>query len=330
MDEAGERHRGQGGVRRLVLRTTAEHRGLGLESLLLGWLPLALGEAVARSSVRRLIMSGNVRVAGHPTRRPGWVPGEGHVVEARVDPGRLRRPREPDFLLGPERVLFEDAALLAVDKPAGLPTVPTADPARLHLVGAVCAYLATRRPGGGSYVGVHQRLDQGTSGVVLFATDREANASLSAQFASREVEKSYLALVAAPPGGLAGCRRLEDELGPVGRGRVGVVEGGSRAVTDVRLVEELVGALLVEARPRTGRKHQIRAQFARVGAPILGDTVYGGGRPGFLRPLLHAASLRLRHPLSGAVLQLESPLPADFVAALDELRRGSPGPRGRR
>ena len=221
------------------------------------------------------------------------------------------------------RVLYEDDALIAVDKPPGLPTVATADPARPHLVGLVERLLASRAGAAGKSraLGVHQRLDRDTSGVVLFVKDPAANAGLGAQFAAHAVEKTYLALGARPPRLPAGPWRVED--GP---------ERPLSAVTDFRIVEAWPDAVLVEARPRTGRKHQIRIHLSRSGLPILGDAAYGGDRRDAPRVMLHAARLQLRHPLSGERLDVTSALPADFQAEVAR-RRGrerAPSRRGTR
>jgi RluA family pseudouridine synthase len=211
------------------------------------------------------------------------------------------------------RVLFEDDALIAVDKPPGLPTVATADPARPHLVGLVERLLAARAGAGGKgpRLGVHQRLDRDTSGVVLFVKDPAANAGLAAQFAAHGVEKTYLALAARPARLPPGPWRMED--GPEGN--------PPSAVTDFRIVEAWTDAVLVEARPRTGRKHQIRIHLSRAGLPILGDAAYGGARGDAARVMLHAARLQLRHPISGERLDVSSAMPADLEAEVARRRR---------
>jgi RluA family pseudouridine synthase len=228
-------------------------------------------------------------------------------------PELVHRPAEP-VSLDKRRILFEDDALIAIDKPPGLPTVATADPARAHLVGLAATLLAAR--GGAAAnpktLGVHQRLDRDTSGVVVFVKDPAANAGLARQFAGREIEKTYLALTARPPHLPAGPWRTED--GEDGK--------SPSAVTDFTIVETLRDALLVEARPRTGRKHQIRIHLSRSGMPILGDAAYGGDRRDAARVMLHASRLQLRHPLTGAPLSVSSPLPPDFEAEVARRRRG--------
>ncbi len=217
-------------------------------------------------------------------------------------------------------VLYEDADVIAVDKPPGVPTVPTADPARPSLVRRLEAEL--RAGGLEGVLGVHQRLDLETSGVVMFAKTAAANPGLARQFEAGEVRKTYLALVARPRRMPAPTWSVESRIARAGKGRMAsVAEGGALARTDFRLAEEWPRALLVEARPRTGRKHQIRVHLADSGLPILGDTVYGGASRAAERCLLHAARLELRHPVTGEPLRIESGLPAAFADARAALER---------
>jgi RluA family pseudouridine synthase len=298
------------------------------------WLQAELDRPLTKAAVRRLLMAGAVRMGGRPARAPGRILGPGLDLEARVDTSRLDVPaggRDRAFVLTPASILYEDDTLIAVDKPPGLPTVPTADPRRPSLVRAVDDYLS--RAGRPRRLGVHQRLDRDTSGVVLFARDPAANAGLAKAFAARAVEKVYEALVARPPGRPPARWQAVSTLGPVGGGRMGSVHAkGQEAVTDFALLEELPQALRVEARPRTGRKHQIRVQLAEAGLPILGDVLYGprSGAPraslAAPRLMLHARRLRLTHPLTGTPLAIESPWPADAREFLEDLRmRARPG-----
>jgi RluA family pseudouridine synthase len=217
-------------------------------------------------------------------------------------------------------VLYEDAHVIVVEKPAGLPTVPTADPARPSLVRLLEAELLAK--GAGVSLGVHQRLDRDTSGIVLFAKSSEANRGLARQFEAGEVLKTYLALVARPRKTPRASWIVESRIDRVGKGRrASVAEGGALARTEFRVAGEWPLALLIEARPRTGRTHQIRVHLAESGLPILGDETYGGASPAATRGLLHAARLELRHPVTGEPLRLESALPADFGNALAALER---------
>jgi 23S rRNA pseudouridine1911/1915/1917 synthase len=301
-------------------------------------------------------MAGVIRVGGRPARAPGQILGPGFELEARVDLSRLRGSRASEdrrFTLTPAAILYEDDVLIAVDKPPGLPTVPTADPARPSLVRAVEAYLS--RAGREVRLGVHQRLDRDTSGVVLFARDPSANAGLARAFGTGAVEKVYEALVARTAKRPPARWQSTSALAPIGGGRMGrVQEGGQLAVTEFTVVEELPYGLHIEARPRTGRKHQIRIHLAEGGLPILGDPLYGvragpnwtpRGAPHVApqahaaharassppRLMLHARQMSLPHPLTGAVLSIDSPLPSDFRRCLESLRGGATaGPRRRR
>jgi 23S rRNA pseudouridine1911/1915/1917 synthase len=281
-----------------------------------------------------MIAAGAVRAGGVVERNPGRPVRPGQRLEALVRPAALEPPRarsDRPFRLGAGAIVFRDETVIVVSKPPGLPTHATADPGRPHLVGHVRGLLESE--GRASYVAVHQRLDRDTSGLVLFATDRSANAALARAFEGGEVEKVYLALTARPAPLPPARFRVAVALVATAGGRR-VLAGGPGALpaaTDVVVREVLPRALLVEARPRTGRKHQIRVHLAAAGLPILGDPTYGPG-PARVRGLpvprlmLHAWRLSLPHPISGRRLVCESPLPDDFRAALQAARR-RPRPR---
>jgi 23S rRNA pseudouridine1911/1915/1917 synthase len=273
-------------------------------------------------------MAGALRVRGQPLRAPGRRIDGGAILDLVVRPELVRRDDGPSSLES-ARILYEDDAVIAVDKPPRLATVPSADPRRPHLVGLIERFLqsrATPGPANAMPLGVHQRLDQDTSGVILFVKDPAANAGMAAQFAAHTVEKTYLALTTRPPRLPPRTWRTETDDPRPGPGCA-----SRAAVTDFALVEALPRGLLVEARPRTGRKHQIRLHLAHAGMPILGDTRYGSDSAAAPRVMLHAARLTLRHPLTGAPLSVTSPPPADFRAVLERLRaKGGPDPAPRR
>ena len=162
---------------------------------------------------------------------------------------------------------------------------------------------------------------------MLFAIDPRANAGLARAFESRKVEKTYVALTARPPGPAPPPFRVSDPLAapsPGGGRRVRIGGPGAKsAETEIVVLEALPGALLVEARPLTGRQHQVRAHLAHAGMPILGDPAYGPRGEAAPRLMLHARRLLLAHPLTGEPLLIESPLPPDFEATLQGLRRGT-------
>jgi RluA family pseudouridine synthase len=319
-------------IRRFARRVARADTGLRLDEWAREWLSRSLERPVSRAEMRRWIMAGAVRLEGGRARSPGVLIEAGSLVRAALRPEAAAGPRrtEPEGLRA-SQVLFEDEWLLAVDKPPGIPTHETADPRRPHLVGLLQRFLAGRTGGDALSatvrLGVHQRLDRDTSGVILFSKDPAADASLAKQFAARAVEKTYHALTSRP-------ERLPGErwsavrpVGPRGEGPAG------EARTDFRRLETMRRGLLVEARPRTGRKHQIRVHLAESGLPILGDDRYGRAAasraPKAPRLMLHASRLELRHPLSGAPLVIESPWPSDFVQVLAALRseKGGVPPR---
>jgi 23S rRNA (cytosine1962-C5)-methyltransferase len=216
----------------------------------------------------------------------------------------------PDF--DPQRIAFEDDALLVVDKPAGVPTQASSEELADDLPSRLRAFLQARDDRA-AYLGIHQRLDRATSGLVVYAKKKEANRGLAEQFEGRTVEKRYVAAVE----GLRGPpeRTLRHRLGPLDDGRVAVVgpndRRGQTAVTHVTARDRRGTRALVELLLETGRTHQARVQLAAEGAPIAGDRLYGG--PAAPRMMLHASSLSLRHPIDGRSLRIERPPPRAFA-----------------
>ena len=216
-------------------------------------------------------------------------------------------------------VLFSDDEVLAIAKPSGLATVPDRyDTARAHV-------RAMLEPRWGRVWLVH-RLDRDASGVLVLARTAAAHRELNRQFEAREVDKTYLALVAGRPEW--GERRIDAPLRPSGDRRHRTVVDparGKESVTEVRVLESFTRHALIEARPATGRAHQIRAHLAWAGHPILADPLYGGppaieAAEGIIARLaLHAVRLELRHPATGAPLVVEAPIADDFAAALATL-----------
>jgi|HubBroStandDraft_1064217.scaffolds.fasta_scaffold02525_7 23S rRNA (cytosine1962-C5)-methyltransferase len=210
-------------------------------------------------------------------------------------------------------IVHEDADIVLVDKPAGVSS-QAADAERPDdLVTRLKRFLRAR--GSSDYLGVHQRLDRDTSGLLVFARRREANASLAAQFEGRAVSKTYVACV-------TGWRErrekvtLRDWLAPGSDGRVQVASrrGGAakEAVTQVRVLSRRGERAMVELSLDTGRTHQARVQLAHAGAPIAGDALYGGSPA--LRLMLHARELSFEHPATRKRVRFEAPVPADLRA----------------
>ncbi|MFK7991115.1 MAG: class I SAM-dependent methyltransferase [Sandaracinaceae bacterium] len=215
----------------------------------------------------------------------------------------------------PARIVYEDADLIVVDKPAGVPC-QAADPSRPNdLPHRLRGMIAARDGVDEVYLGIHQRLDQETSGLVLYAKSKRANRPLAAQFESRQIDKRYVALTTGRPQ----RGTLRHRLTKPTAGRVHVGSGGKPAVTLIEAVRHVAAHSRLEVRIETGRTHQIRVQLAEVGCPVLGDRVYGGEPAP--RLMLHAWKLRLRHPIGGAALELTAAPPASFEAVLrDDVR----------
>jgi len=279
-------------------------------------LSAALGRQVPRGLVRRAIVGGVVTVAGRIVRDPGMVPRRGPSVFIRHFD--WLPVAEPALIL---RVLHEDDAVIAVDKPAGLPTHGNKDADRPSLTGLVERHAG--RP-----VFVHHRLDAGTSGVVLFAKMAEANASLARSFAEREVEKTYVALVARPPIDWPREMTIDTPILVSNNGSVRIDRAGIPAETRLRILERRADSLLLEAKPVTGRKHQIRVHLASVGAPVIGDSRYGGPPAKSRRLMLHAERIELDHPVTGKRLVVSSPRPDEFGEQASPSRSSRSRPPG--
>ena len=215
-------------------------------------------------------------------------------------------------------VLYEDNHVLAFDKPAGVLS-QAAGPGDDNMLDRVRAYLKVRydKPGN-VFVGLVHRLDRNVSGAMLFARTSKAASRLSAAFKERRVDKRYLALVQGRIAEEEG--ELVHRLSPNPRGR-GVVEHpeGSRARLGYRRLEVRDGMSLLEVALHSGRKHQIRAQLAFCGRPIVGDPLYGTPHRTIRRPALHASRLGLVHPVRRTDLVVRAALPGDLRSFIDRL-----------
>jgi 23S rRNA pseudouridine1911/1915/1917 synthase len=295
---------------------------------------LAKQLAMPRAQVQRLIDDGHVRVDGAPPSKGGVKLRAGDVVEVTVPAPEPLEVVPEDI---PLAVLYEDADLIVVDKPAGLVVHPAAGHARGTLVNALLFHCKDLSGIGGVLrPGIVHRLDKDTSGVMVATKSERAHAALTAAFAAKSrgeaggLERTYLAIAAPPPVGAGGTLRTLYGRHPVHRKKFSSkVTSGKPAVTHWQLVEALHGAALVRLRLETGRTHQIRVHAADHGWPLLGDQVYGhrardermaAAAAALGRQALHASTLAFAHPATGERLAFESPLPADFAAALAALR----------
>jgi 23S rRNA pseudouridine1911/1915/1917 synthase len=270
---------------------------------------IAARGGISRGEARRALDAGGVFLDGRRCKVSGKTLHEGQRVVVNLAEGGREAAASAPLERG--RLLYADADVAAVDKPAGVPSQPTLTTDRGTLPELVSALL-------GSPVTLVHRLDRDTSGVTVFARTPAAAAALAAAFRDGTPEKTYLALCARAPAPRDG--RTDAPLGK-DPGRAGlrrVDPRGDPAATRYRTLREAPLAALVEARPETGRTHQIRVHLAHLGAPLLGDARYGGprrvGELSVPRVLLHARRLELAHPRTGARLVLDAAVPDDFLA----------------
>jgi RluA family pseudouridine synthase len=266
----------------------------------------------SRKKIKKALDEGRIQINGMPVRRAGLLLSGGEQLSGTVE----ANPQAPAWTLD---ILYQDACLLAVNKPAGLPSHRTSgDGPNAQDLAADMLDRTDNPP-----ILLH-RLDQDTSGVLLLALTGAANRELARQFSAREVEKTYLALVAGNP---PDQFEISNHLKAKSRGRtIAVHSGGQPAQTLFTTLSRHHDIALVEARPRTGRTHQIRAHLAGEGYHLLGDELYGG--PGFVeiegqtvaisRHLLHAWKLRITHPTEDSTLTIEAPLPEDFKGFISD------------
>jgi 23S rRNA pseudouridine1911/1915/1917 synthase len=230
----------------------------------------------------------------------------------------------------PLAIVYEDADVVVVNKPAGMVVHVGAGVKSGTLVNALLHHIATLSTAGGeSRPGIVHRLDKMTSGLVIVAKNDNAHRALAGQFKGRDVHKTYMLLVHGRVTKDAGEIAVPVGRDPVRRVRMGV--GGIRpreALTRYRVLRRFPHFTLLEAEPRTGRTHQIRVHFSSLGHPIVGDTLYGapgklriGGREvkTLARSFLHASAIEFRHPRTEALVSLRAALPAELERFLSTL-----------
>ncbi len=296
------------------------------------WLARSLPD-LSRARIQALIADGHVLLDGRSVRASCRVHA-GQSVQLEIPPALPARPGPEDI---PLAVVYEDAHLLVVDKPAGLVVHPGAGRPTGTLVNALLHRVRDLSGIGGELrPGIVHRLDRGTSGLLVVAKDDETHRGLARQFAGRTVEKVYEAVVLGVPKPARGAVEAAIGRDPVHRKRRSVrAPRGRPARTTYEVAEGLDGAARLRVRIHTGRTHQVRVHLASIGHPLVGDQLYGGRRSAacvslaareavqrFPRPALHAALLAFTHPVTGAALRLESPLPADMLELLAALRLG--------
>ena len=313
--------------------------------------------ALSRTRLARLLDTGAVRVNGAVVFEARARVAAADLIEIDIPQARESHIGVEDIAL---EVVYEDDDLIVIDKPAGMVVHPAPGSPAGTLVNALLHHCGDSLSGvgGARRPGIVHRIDKDTSGLLVVAKSDAAHQGLAAQFEAHSAERAYLAVVHGVPEAsdprLRGVRGASFEAGNVLRIATGLarhktdrqrqavtVEGGRHAVTRVQVLERFghpPAAALLECRLETGRTHQIRVHLAHVGHGLIGDPVYGGRRklsqkalsPGAIaatqglpRQALHAAVLGFVHPVSGAALRFEAPLPGDMAALIAALRGGA-------
>jgi pseudouridine synthase, RluA family len=300
------------GLNAREFRITAKDARRRLDLFLAGELP-----EFSRARIQNLIRDGFATLNGKTARPAETVRAGDHVSlwEPPIEPLDIRA--EPIAL----SILFEDGDLLVLNKPPAISVHPGAGQTSGTLVNALLAHCKDLSGiGGKERPGIVHRLDKGTSGCLVIAKNDLAHLDLAKQFASRTVEKKYLALVAGKLRRNTGSIEAPIARHRVHRQKMAVTEKGREARTDFRVIRSSAIATLLECRLHTGRTHQIRVHLQHLGHPILGDTVYAGRRAGkFPRPMLHAWKLAFDHLRTKTRMHFEATLPPDFEQAMREV-----------
>jgi 23S rRNA pseudouridine1911/1915/1917 synthase len=277
----------------------------------------------SRARLQNLIRGGQLKVNDRVVTKSGQALNGGEEIELLVPPA-TSTGLIPENI--PLDIVFENKDVIIVNKPAGLVVHPAAGHAQGTLIHAVLAHAPEIEGVGGELrPGLVHRLDKDTSGLIVLAKNELAQRSLQDQFQSREIKKTYIALVEGQPPSANG--RVDATIGrdPRERKRMAVVSPakGRNAFSEYKTLEKFPEHTLLEVSPRTGRTHQIRVHMAFIGCPIVGDKVYGNKRKATLplnRHFLHAAKLSLRLPGDEQVSSFEAPLASDLQEVLDTLR----------
>lgn len=284
---------------------------------------------LSRARIQALMAEGRITFAGEVMTDGSAKAREGFYLIAVPEP----LPAEPQAEATPLTVLFEDAHLIVIDKPAGMTVHPAPGNQTGTLVNALLHHCGDSLSGIGGVLrpGIVHRLDKDTSGVMVAAKSDAAHQGLSALFAAHDLERVYIALTRGRPRPPSG--RIENRIGRsnADRKKMAVLKTSGRiAITDYQTQaaygpQDRPLAARVACRLHTGRTHQIRVHMASVGAPVLGDPAYGSGPPapvvreaikisGLERQALHAAVLGFVHPITGEALRFETSPPPDMVA----------------
>ena len=289
---------------------TATDAGKRLDQYLLEMLP-----AYSRARLQHWVKSGNVAVDGR-TQKPSYTVHGTERIE--VTPLELP-PLKAEAEDIPLEVLYEDASVIAIDKPAGMVVHAGAGNHTGTLVNALIhRFQALSTVGGDLRPGIVHRLDRYTSGVILVARDDASHRHLAAQFARRSVKKIYHALVHGVMKSNSGHIEKPIARDPVHRTKMTArLATGRPAISDYRVLQRFEKHTLVEVAIGTGRTHQIRVHLSSIGHPVVGDSLYGA--PALPRFFLHARRITFESPASGENVTVESPLPTELNDIMDSL-----------
>jgi 23S rRNA pseudouridine1911/1915/1917 synthase len=323
------------------IAVTAEDAGTRLDRMLTG----RVGD-LSRSRLKALIEDGRVSVAGEPIRDPAWHVKANQTIVVDVPPAAPAEP-EPENI--PLDVVYEDDAIIVINKPAGLVVHPAAGHASGTLVNALIAHCGASLSGIGGVKrpGIVHRLDKDTTGILVAAKTDKAHKSLTKQFADHgrtgALRRAYVALAWGAPKLPSGTIDLPIDRHRTAREKMAVRQGGREAITHWQLIERFAGegaepiASALRCELETGRTHQIRVHLAHTGHPLLGDDTYGSGfktkasrlneqaralLATLNRQALHAAHLTIEHPLTGEEMSFDAEWPEDMAKLAQALRHG--------
>ena len=271
---------------------------------------------LSRTRTQKLIEDGYITVDGK-TVKSSLQLEIGNLLEISIPP--LAAPTELLAEDIPLSILYEDADLLVIDKPAGMTVHPAPGHYSGTLVNAILAHIPNLEAAEGVRPGIVHRLDKDTSGIILVAKNPIAHMKLAAQFKNRTVTKLYQTLVRGHVKTEKGIIEAEIGRDPKVRQRMAVVAEGRPARTEYRVLRHLGDYTLLEIKPLTGRTHQIRVHLAAIGFPVVGDAVYGSNSDFVKRQFLHAFKLGFKMPSSGEYREFISELPPDLTKALADI-----------
>lgn len=285
--------------------------------------------ALSRARLQTLLAQGHVNLNGKPVFDASRKTALGEVYTLTFPPPEKAEPEAQAIDLN---VVYEDADVIVIDKPAGLVVHPAPGNRDHTLVNALLAHCGGSLSGIGGVArpGIVHRLDKDTSGLMVVAKNDAAHQALAKQFADRSLSRTYHALVWGVPVPNAGSIDAPIGRSAKDRKKMAVISRGKNALTHYRVIEDYGFASLIECKLATGRTHQIRVHLAHIKHPVVGDPLYGRGRSGgkggkilqlFPRQALHAIEIHFVHPRSGKIRKFMSKLPKDMKMLIREAEK---------